>query len=168
MAKQHSATPEQWALVRRRAHHPEFSTILELRDRIEALEARNEDDKETWAAMRRANISAALHIEALMRRIDALEAASTEARPTVKARITRDRDETGDYLIIHDLSPNHPAKPDSSLVGRVAAAITGDGDEPINWKPEARAAIREVAAWLRDHYGGTTASTDLLEQEAER
>jgi hypothetical protein len=33
---------------------------------------------------------------------------------------------------------------------------------------QARAAIREVAAWLRDHYGGTTASTDLLEQEAER
>ena len=46
--------------------------------------------------------------------------------------------------------PNHAEKPDSSLKGRVAAAITGDGDEPINWKPEARAAIREVAAWLSE------------------
>ena len=46
--------------------------------------------------------------------------------------------------------PNHPAKPDSSLVARVALAITGDSDEPINWKPEARAAIREVAAWLSE------------------
>ena len=109
MAEQHRATAEQWALIERMRHHgghPEFSAIIELLHRVEALEA---------AA-----------------------------------------------------KPNHPAKPDSSLVERVAAAITGDGDEPINWKPEARAAIREVAAWLRDHYGGTTASTDLLEQEAER
>ena len=109
MAEQHRATPGQWALIERMRHHgghPEFSAILELRDRVEALEA--------------------------------------AARP------------------------NYPAKPDSSLVERVAAAIIADGDEPINWKPEARAAIREVAAWLRDHYGGTTASTDLLEQEAER
>ena len=135
MAEQHRATDLQWVCIRARASdNVAYSTILELRDRIEALEA----------------------------------AASTEVRPTVNARITRDRDETGDYLIIHDASPNYPEKPDSSLVERVAAAITGDGDEPINWKPEARAAIRAVAAWLRDHYGGTTASTDLLEQEAER
>ena len=109
MAEQHRATPGQWALIERMCHHgghPEFSAIIELLHRVEALEA---------AA-----------------------------------------------------KPNHAEKPDSSLKGRVAAAITRDGDEPINWKPEARAAIREVAAWLRDHYGGTTASTDLLEQVAER
>jgi len=34
--------------------------------------------------------------------------------------------------------------------------------------PEARAAIREVAVWLREHYGGPTASSTALEQEAER
>ena len=88
MAEQHRATPGQWALIERMICRTEFSALLELRDRVEALEA---------AA-----------------------------------------------------KPNHPAKPDSSLVERVAAAITGEGDEPINWKPEARAAIREVAAWLRD------------------
>jgi len=44
----------------------------------------------------------------------------TDQHPLEKARITRDRDETGDYLIIHDASPNHPAKPDGSLVERVA------------------------------------------------
>ena len=63
---------------------------------------------------------------------------------------------------------NHPEKPDSSLVERVAFAITGDSDGLINWKPEARAAIRAVAAWLLKHYGGQTATTYLLEQEAER
>ena len=39
MAEQHRATPEQWALARRMAHRAEFSCLVELRDRIEALEA---------------------------------------------------------------------------------------------------------------------------------
>jgi len=39
--------------------------------------------------------------------------------------------------------------PDGSLIERVAYAITGDSDGPLNWKNEAHAAIHEVAAWLR-------------------
>ena len=38
MNEQHRATPQQWALVGRMRHCVEFSTILELRDRVEALE----------------------------------------------------------------------------------------------------------------------------------
>ena len=144
MADQYRATDLQWDRIKARtSDNVTYSTILELRDRIEALER-----------------------EAAM---NELRAASAEARPTVKARITRDRDETGDYLIIHDASPNHPAKPDGSLVERVAAAITGDSDEPINWKPEARAAIREVAAWLRENPDVyfAPALVFVLEKEAE-
>jgi hypothetical protein len=37
----------------------------------------------------------------------------------------------------------------TTLVDRVARAI-GQDDEPINWEPEARAAIREVALWLNE------------------
>ena len=45
--------------------------------------------------------------------------------------------------------PNHPAKPDSSLVERVAAAIHPNVcADPNLYLHEARAAIREVAAWL--------------------
>ena len=109
MAEQHRATDLQWVCIRARASdNVAYSTILELRDRIEALEA---------AA-----------------------------------------------------KPNHPAKPDSSLVERVAAAITGDSDEPINWKPEARAAIREVAAWLREQKAYTFGHgwAARLDQEAKR
>ena len=65
--------------------------------------------------------------------------------------------------------PNHPEKPDSSLVERVAFAITGDSDGLINWKPEARAAIRAVAAWLREqrfYHSGSWAMR--LEREAEQ
>ena len=109
MADQYRATDLQWVCIRARASdNVAYSTILELRDRIEALEA---------AA-----------------------------------------------------KPNHPAKPDSSLVERVAAAITGDSDEPINWKPEARAAIREVAAWLREQKAYTFGHgwAARLDQEAKR
>ena len=45
MAEQHRATDKQWALVRRMAHHAEYSTILELLHRIEALEAATTEAK---------------------------------------------------------------------------------------------------------------------------
>jgi hypothetical protein len=62
---------------------------------------------------------------------------------------------------------SNPSQIRSSLVERVAYAITGDSDGPINWKPEARAAIREVAAWLREAHSWTVGPA-VLEQEAER
>lgn len=62
-------------------------------------------------------------------------------------------------------TPN-PIQIRGSLVERVAYAITGDSDGPINWKPEARAAIREVAAWLREAHSWTVVPA-VLEQEAE-
>ena len=39
MAEQHRATSDQWDLIGRMCHHTEFSAILELLHRIEALEA---------------------------------------------------------------------------------------------------------------------------------
>ena len=52
--------------------------------------------------------------------------------------------------------PNYPEIPDGSLLSRVACA-----DGPAD-------AILEVAAWLREHYGGPTATSYLLEEEAKR
>ena len=122
---------------------PTAKLIAGLLYRIEALEARNEGDKEALAAMRKAGISAALRVKALQRRIDTLEANQPP-------------------------QPNHPAKPDSSLVERVEHAIYRSGNQP-GFRAEARAAIREVAAWPEEQksYGhGWAAIT--LEQEAER
>lgn len=51
---------------------------------------------------------------------------------------------------------NYPAKSDSSLLERVAIAISRCedsscwDDEAVNWEPEARAAIRKVALWLNE------------------
>jgi len=88
----------------------------------------------------------------------------TDQHPLEKARITRDRDETGDYLIIHDASP-----PASSLVERVAKGIGSASPWMHSHRDEARAAIREVAAWLRDRGGYPWAwVAQTLEQEADR
>ena len=101
----YTATPEQWALLEEQSAPEYDSTILELRTRVEALEAAN-------------------------------------SKPT----------------------PN-PSQIRSSLVDRVARAI-GRDDEPINWEPEARAALLEVLAWLKE--GEHTWAALKLEQEVER
>jgi len=63
--------------------------------------------------------------------------------------------------------PNHPAKPDSSLVDQVEDALDmARGDS----EAKARAAILEVAAWMTsnpDHHF-PPALVFALEQEAER
>ena len=139
MSTPHKATPEQWRDAGAFASDTR-ACLLELRARVEALER-----------------------EAAM---DELRAASAEARPAVKARITRDRDETGDYIIIHDASP-----PAGSLVERVAEAMAAMGcfapDEGCG--EEARAVLRVVAAWLRDRKGIQWAwVARILELEADR
>lgn len=71
---------------------------------------------------------------------------------------------------------SHPPIPNSSLVESVASVISDERDfEAVNaWKPEARAAIRVVAAALMEWYDSDqlvlTAldAAKWLEQEAER
>ena len=69
-----------------------------------------------------------------------------------------------------------PSPQPSTLVERLGRAIDSENG-PIPavgsaWTPEARAAIREVAAWLRSEYprreGYGTAWASLLEREANR
>jgi len=278
MAEQHRATDSEWYCLEARTCGSKsdgvaYSTILELRDRIEALEAKDEDDKEAWAArLRRPGRSQGERINSLVKRIEALEAtqrainqfsinrihlglddtseitsapasslsaavnqaaseafradnwiawpdevAATEAKPnhpeipgsSLERRVSEhikaqsvltsalvkrlealegvpldgavpakvpgglpalaEKVKALEDTVNATTQPNHPAKPDSSLVERVAAAIHPNVcADPNLYLHEARAAIREVAAWLRKHYGGPTATTDLLEREAER
>lgn len=115
MTDQHRATPEQWEELKAVSQsilkmHAPHSCILELRARVEALEA---------------------------------AAISAPENP--------------------DTSSDRPA-PADSLVEKVADAIyrngTGDG-----FRDEARAVIREVAAWMRDN-GHVIFTAKELEQEA--
>ena len=117
------ATPENWAAVEDWASmttHGTHSCILELRARIEALEA----------GQRLVVLTQKQHdqIADLLR---------PDSAPTISGPL---------------------------LVTRVAAAI-GQDRKPINWSG-AYAAIREVAAWLREE--GYPSSPSRLEREAER
>ena len=138
----YEATPEQWQTTEWFAkQHPIPSCLIELRARVEALEAaqqqpelidEEENDRRFHACM------------------DLIKNATPEQIRAAAGLLER-----------------------SSLVKRVALAISGIEDsscwdeEAVNWAPEARAVIREVAAWLRsqdlstgDYWAGR------LEQEA--
>ena len=141
MAEQHRATAGEWASVKASAHDVvTYSCILELRDRIEALEAPQSGS------------------------VDLSHLSDAEREKILKLLANPGRFEV--------LEVAQPAKPDSSLKVRVAAAIHPNvcGD-PNLYLDEARAAIRAVAAWLREQsqYGVSLAwVVERLEQEAER
>ena len=147
MAEQHRATNLQWACIKAQTCGESdvvaYSTIHELLCRIEALEAPQSGS------------------------IDLSHLSDAERGKTLKMLANPGTFEV--LEVAQPAKPNHPEIPDGSLVERVACAITGDSDGPINWKPEARAAIREVAAWLREHFPHSAGGWAMrLEQEAER
>jgi hypothetical protein len=107
MTKPHRATPEQWESIERYADTSDpYSCFLELRARIEALEA---------------------------------------AQQKVRSG------------------------PESPLVERVADAIAAQATSAgiVNDRP-ARAAILEVAAWLREQHDGDLIASTALTREANR
>jgi hypothetical protein len=108
MTDQHRATPQQWAETEKWALEDELdsSCILELRSRIEALEAAQLEQTE----------SNRFCTDAIVRRVEALEAPMTELR-----------------------AASAEARP-AGLVERVADVLGHHGDGT------ARAAIRDVAA----------------------
>jgi len=66
-------------------------------------------------------------------------------------------------VVAKEVKRSFPVEPDRSLVERVHSCIVG---EPECGHMQARAVIREIAAWLRDHAGGTRAAW-MLEEEIE-
>jgi hypothetical protein len=121
----HRATPEQWEIQEKWAPESEDAAcLLELRARVEALEAELEDEVDC-------NNICTLNIAERLRKLEA------NSRPT----------------------PN-PGQIRSSLVERVADAIAkadDDGLTNMTWSYHAHAAIREVAAWMKEQ-GGYPAS----------
>ncbi len=143
MTDQHRATPEQWEYIERHSGGlAGYSAIRELRSRIEALELAHRIQSGTLTSTEQAELGVVpvVDLEAAMHRAAAeasdaamaeLRAASAEARPTVKDSLTDG----------------------GGLVERVARSIERTVDfNPDSYAPEACAAIREVAKWLRDRY----------------
>jgi hypothetical protein len=138
----YKATPEDWELQSKWASDCEDARcLLELRARVEALEAAQQQPEPIDEEENDRRFHACM---------DLIKNATPEQIRAAAGLLER-----------------------SSLVKRVALAISGIEDsscwdeEAVNWAPEARAVIREVAAWLRsqdlstgDYWAGR------LEQEA--
>lgn len=147
------ATPKQWAQCEEFLSNPVVGAsdacILELRARVEALEGKYE-------TMRLATLEWGKDVENLQRWSD-----------QHLRRIEKLEEEIAALL-----RPNHPAKPDSSLVKRVVAVIADPVGPEELWHDDARAAIREVAAWLsrqsEGHLGSGAHWAKRLQREAER
>jgi hypothetical protein len=175
----YKATPEQWANVQRFSAVAGESCILELRSRVQVLED----------AAQKHIVETSSDIGALFRRIESLEAAERQASKVYEIskplKLTAKQQQELNALLRPVTSQPTPnfSQIGSSLVERVAIAISrcedsaAWDDEAVNWAPEARAAIREVAAWLReqkavdlpDHTQWAAArAAAVLEQEAER
>jgi hypothetical protein len=151
----YKATPDQWAYQEHWAQEDgDAACILELRARVEALEANTKAWREDH--LRLANTCAGMAEDRLEFFGKLLP--DGESNP---------EDEIIDYY--SKLEAQHPGRAvfhqDPSLAERVAMAITRDGEQ-ARWD-EARAAMLEIAKWLELHAGGTRACW-LLEREAQR
>ena len=111
--------------------------LIELRDRVEALEAQQ---RLGWRPLNTETVYGSKPA------VDTVRLHSYSVEATVKESLT--------------------AQP-RGLVERVADGICKSlhcGDTPEDWETESRAAIRAVAAWMRQ--GGMLNAAELLEQEA--
>jgi hypothetical protein len=117
MTDQHRATPEDWEYIRLRAEYGVRlpNCLLELRARVEALEAVQQDKLD---------------------RLIALDAA----------------DPTPDPAMAELRAASAKARPAGGLVVRVTTRIEYGINAELDPEGIARAAIRELAKWLRDRY----------------
>jgi hypothetical protein len=137
MTNQHQATPDEWAQQEDWANRSAFSDsscLIELRDRIEALEVGQQppqDKLDRLIALDRDDPAedAAQHAP-----LFTAEEVARIVAPTVKESLT---------------------DPAGSLMERVADAIGAADDEGLTnmtWSNHSRAAILEVTAWLTENY----------------
>jgi len=121
---------------------------------------------EQWAFLRD-RADAQNCILELLARVEALEGARRPAPKIYEISKPLKLTPEQEAEIAALLRPNSkPTVNGPLLVTRVAAVISED-DEIINW-PGAYAAIREVAAWLREQHDGDLVAATALEREAGR
>ena len=157
----YKATPDQWNQAQKCANvvgSSDCSAILELRARVEALEA----------AAHKHIVETNSNIVALFTRVESLEAAERQASKVYEIskplKLTAKQQEELNALLRSNSKPSpNSSQIGSSLVERVEGALMESVKEQGSM---ARAAIREVALWLDENTGGDAAW--MLNQEAER
>lgn len=164
---EHKATPEQWAQIELQAQRfNDDSCLIELRDRVEALEAQSATTAtagtDASSVRRRSWAEISFRGVTLSPPIDCVNPGSWTAE-----RIYEMGFADGQHVIAHDASVTA-----CSLVDELADVA--DPDDPLPWRGTCRLMLRQVAAWLREHGSKhqagehTAAVADLLEQEASR
>jgi hypothetical protein len=153
---EHKARPEPWQADAARW----LEAILELRDRVQVLED----------AAQKHIVETSSNIEALFRRIESLEAAERPASKVYEISEALQLTPEQAQQLMDLLTPNSKPSPNSSQIGsslveRIEDALTECVREQGSM---ARAAIREVAAWLREQQDGDLVAATVLEREAER
>jgi hypothetical protein len=182
MTEQHKATPEQWQWIQDRATPPISACILELRARVEALEARIgglQSSHDTTASPAKpplglrprwlANETRLAEVQAAIDRYKAADwivpvewfHEAHELREAMQPRIIASAE--AQPTVKDSLTPLA-----GSLVERVRNII---GLDPVG-DGKARAVLRDIAAWLRTEDDGLLGMgcdfARLLEQEATR
>jgi hypothetical protein len=178
MTNQHKATPDDWAQQEDWANRSVFSDsscIIELRDRIEALEVGQQPLVNHAPAKPEYRDKLDRLIE--QDRSNPQQLALVD-RLATDAELCQVYNEKTTLRAVYDLGREHGAAPirsgpESPLVERVADAIAAQATSAgiVNDRP-ARAAILEVAAWLRSEQarvaGNNSAFASLLEQKVNR
>ena len=153
MSAPHRSTPEHWAAVEAYAQQVSSTNdcLLELRARVKALEQRCEAQ-----SMQLSDLQGRHH--RLTLQVGHLE-----------HELVRDDDDKPQQHCLEAMDPPeaNPKPTPDSLVNRVMDAIAFEHEITPEPRYEARAAIREVNAWLRERAGGTRASW-LLDNEIEQ
>ena len=192
MTDQHRATPEQWDLIAETGSGCMSATILELRARVEALEAtqhahadlsRLSDAEREAMAQEMAKPAAWRPLKVETTYDEATATAQQILNPRMVVEGTFEHGgETYRFKAKPELesamaelrAASAEARPAGGLVERVAMALDSSCPQDEYVINDCRAAIREVAAWLRENdsecqMGGDAAATaELLEREANR
>lgn len=151
-------TDRQWQTP---AHGDPLAAILELRARVEALEATRRPASKVHEISEPLQLTPEQETEiAALLRPEPFDEEENDRR--FHACMDLIRNATPEQIRAAAELPER-----NSLVERVAGAIADSEDPHELWYDDARAAIREVAAWLREAHGWEQGAQGL-EQEVER
>jgi hypothetical protein len=133
------------------------ANIWALASRVEALESTQQQPKPINEEENNRRFHACMDLIRNATPEQIRSAAELPKRPASKVyeineplKLTPEQAQQVRDLLAPEPRRNHPAKPDSSLVERVGAAIFEQFENNAGNEAEARAAIREVALWLNE------------------
>ena len=172
MTDQHRATPEQWEELQTVSQsilkmHAPHSCILELRDRVEVLEATYGSDA-SIPELSQSDVKAA-EIE-WARTAPGMRSDATDRVLALQDQIRDGALSLADALKEINGEPIERTRRTTYLVEKIKVKMIKEQKNSNSWQALADAVLREVAEWLRSEYpqreGCGTAWANMLDNEA--